>query len=439
MAVTADSTLKVPWNTDPERSYIKQNGPIGPDGPWQAPLLTSKLNDFPLLPSLFYVVTLPDKSIGGLYDPKSTPAKPINDRGLESSEMASADFYKLDSNVTPYSDTMEIVGNRDVEVNINVTVFDATKWNIFLPNNKQYTPKLGFMGLADNDKNSPSSAKTPPGILEQLKSNKTIGSRSFSMHLGSAKLKQSGSFVLGGYDQSRALGDVGKWDFNGALGLYLKDVTLGVEQGGSPFASANITKDSPASLWQGLGGSEVGRNNTRLSGGPDGSALTAPLTSFSSIYLPKGNCEGIAQHLPVTWRKDIGYYVWNTKDEQYNKIVSSPAYLGFVFATPDTKDITIKVPFGLLNLTLESPIVDSPTPYFPCKSYNGMAGVWPLGLAFLQAAFMHVDFEKGAIYLAQGPGPTLEQSLIQSFNPGDSIKTNPISSFAKTWQIIGQY
>lgn len=337
----------------------------------------------------------------------------------------------MDSDVTNYFDAMQIGGNR-VDANINVTVFDVTKWNVILPNNKQYTPKIGYMGLAEN--NGPSPDKTPPGILKQLKSNKTIGSRSFGMHLGSATLQQSGSLILGGYDQSRALGDVGKWGFDDALGLYLKDVTLGVEQGGSPFSGINITKTSPASLWKGLEGSEVGRNNTRQSGGPDGSAITAPLTSFSSFYLPKGNCEAVAEHLPVTWRKDIGYYVWNTKNEQYNKIISSPAYLGFVFATPEAKNITIKVPFGLLNLTLESPIVDSPTPYFPCQPYDGMTGVWPLGRAFLQAAFMHVDFEKGAIYLAQGPGPTLEQSVIQSCNPGDSIKTNPISSFAKTWQ-----
>lgn len=93
VVVSADSTLKVSWNTDSGGDY-EHNAPIGPDGPWQAPCLPLKTDCLAVLPSLFYGVTLADKSIGGLYDPNSTPAKPFNSHDIESSELASVDYYK---------------------------------------------------------------------------------------------------------------------------------------------------------------------------------------------------------------------------------------------------------------------------------------------------------------------------------------------------------
>lgn len=447
--VAAASTFKVNWNTDPDLcSGIDDCVPIGPDGPWQVLMLQREetlSNDgwMRVYPRLDYGTLVQNASMGGDYDP-GLGSKANDTRSgaqyLNPADLVETQYINEDMDFQSYFDIWQLPNQMEAEfLPVNLTVYPATKWNINLPNGKHYSPEIGYLGLAppDHDDLGEGHLNPPAGVLQQLKANKTIGSNSLGMHIGSASLKQSGSLILGGYDQSRALGDVGQWNFTRALIMFLKDVTLGVEKGGSPFTSLNLTEDTPASLWRGNGGSELSNNMTRMYGGPDGSVLIQPMPSLPSVYLPLGNCEAVTEHLPVTYRNDIGYYVWNVDDPLYHTIISSPAYMGFVLATPEAKNLTIKVPFGMLNLTLESPIVDKPTPYFPCHTVNSLdasGAQWALGRAFLQAAFVHMDYDRSLMSIAQAPGPKLEQALVHDYIPGDAIKSNPISSFRKTWQ-----
>lgn len=142
----------------------------------------------------------------------------------------------------------------------------------------------------------------------------------------------------------------------------------------------------------------------------------------------------MAKHLPVTWRDDIGYYTWNVDDPQYKRIVSSPAYLGFVLSSEDAKNVTVKVAFALLNLTLESPLVSAPTQYFPCHPTDSSYGVWMLGRAFLQAAFWGMDYEQNRTYIGQVPGPGHERALVKAWPTGrDALQTSAAESYASTW------
>ena len=64
------------------------------------------------------------------------------------------------------------------------------------------------------------------------------------------------------------------------------------------------------------------------------------------------------------------------------------------------------MPFALLNLTLEAPLVTEATPYFPCYLSDN---IYSFGRAFLQAAFVAEDLSTGNGYgtwfFAQAPGP----------------------------------
>jgi hypothetical protein len=75
-------------------------------------------------------------------------------------------------------------------------------------------------------------------------------------------------------------------------------------------------------------------------------------------------------------------------------IISSPAFLSFTFRLnmSTSQNITINVPFGLLNLTLTTPIVANPTQYFPLRPGQGPSGSYELGRAFMQAAFVGVNW-----------------------------------------------
>ena len=82
--------------------------------------------------------------------------------------------------------------------------------------------------------------------------------------------------------------------------------------------------------------------------------------------------------------------------------------LQFLFATSPTRDVTIPVPFNLFNLTLEPPLVDQPTPYFPCLR-NLRSTHWTLGRAFLRAAYLY-EHPGRRYFLAQAPGPKFNQT-----------------------------
>ncbi len=114
------------------------------------------------------------------------------------------------STVTSYFDSMQLISALSDDVSINTTVFATSDWKYKTTNGSSYAPGVGYLGLAKYDLLIDAD-KVPPGVLEQVKSRGIIGSKTVSMHLASAKLQQSGSFILGGYDKSRVIGPPGVW------------------------------------------------------------------------------------------------------------------------------------------------------------------------------------------------------------------------------------
>jgi hypothetical protein len=176
------------------------------------------------------------------------------------------------------------------------------------------------------------------------------------------------------------------------LPIDLLDVGIGVAEGGSPFNFASQSGILSA------GNASIEVSLPVLVEAPD-----------PYIYLPQSTCDAITRYLPVTYQDKYGLYLWNTADSNYNLIVSSPAFLSFAFRLNSSisQNLTINVPFALLNLTLTSPSVDVPTQYFPIRPVQGPSGSYELGRTFLQAAFLGVNWQtgNGVWFLAQAPGP----------------------------------
>lgn len=188
-------------------------------------------------------------------------------------------------------------------------------------------------------------------------------SDTFGLHIGAAQYDYSGSLVFGGYDKSRVIGPVTSYNTQGVIPLL--DIILGVETGGSPFDF-----ESKSGLLDG-----------DASGSAPQSTYISPEVPY--IFLPQQAIDAIVELLPVSFDETSGYYLWNTQDPQHKIIVSSPAYLGFIFQDPlgVAGSITIKVPFALLNLTLESSVSGHPTEraYFPLSELllNYINGIVP--------------------------------------------------------------
>ena len=340
-----------------------------------------------------------------------------NDSATVGSDAANSAGWKAWSDATPsgwaaqsvFYDRFDI-GLGSVVPNVSLTgLSDAYQT---YPNGRNYPIEVGILSMG-----APSLSHVWGytmmfiGSYMYTTASRRTPSYSYGIHIGSAKLGIPGSAWLGGYDKNRIMGETSAQPFTpfttnpgGNLVIGLQDIGLGVATGGSPWSYSEKSGLLSAS----------------------NSSLIAPVTvemDFGKpyLYLPPSTCDNIASTLPVTFNADLGLYLWNTDDDNYHTIVSSPAYLSFLFQKDSTnnQNITIKVPFALLNLTLQAPLVDKDTPYFPCYPTDN---VYALGRAFLQAAFVAEDFGTGDGYgtwfLAQAPGPGLvdvsDQTNIQA-------------------------
>ncbi|KAI6906279.1 hypothetical protein KC334_g5660 [Hortaea werneckii] len=201
----------------------------------------------------------------------------------------------------------------------------------------------------------------------------------------------------------------------------LTDIGLNVSSGDSVF------KGLPSGSQNGL----------LRSSGSSATAMSVGVGSgFPYLYLPRSTCDAIAEYLPVTYNEDFDLYFWNTDDEAFEQIVTSPHHLTFTFSDNNLVPRTIKVPFALLNLTLDQPLTHSPTPYFPCRPTKVVqGGMEPrLGRAFLQAAFMaKVENTK---FLAQAPGPNFDSESVNSISTEATTldPTDGAASWEDTWR-----
>ncbi len=294
--------------------------------------------------------------------------------------------------------------------------------DITYPSGKTVAAEVGLANLGG----SPLATNlSPPGALY---SSSTIQSNTFGLHIGSAQHNYPGSLIFGGYDRGRVIGPVLSFDAHTAP--HLLDINIGVEDGASPFSF-----ESKGKLLQ----------------APDSAGVTQPISAYLKpeypyIYLPKLTIEAIAENLPVKFDTTSGYWLWDTSDPMYKKVIGGANYLGFTFPslTGNTANETIKVPFALLNLTLESSVsgLGSDVPYFPLMEaeVSQLTG-YPilLGRAFMQATFTGTNWNTNMSWLAQAPGPGASREGL-GYDPvdlGDSTQNLDVPSgdalFKESW------
>ncbi|KAI2786968.1 hypothetical protein POX_g09365 [Penicillium oxalicum] len=290
------------------------------------------------------------------------------------------------------------------------------------PSGKSYPLEVGLLSLGALDINQKFSnymgpavngTSVPGAIYEQGE----IPSYSFGMHIGSPSLHIPGSLYLGGYDQKRAIGEVSVQPIdNKVLPIVLLDIGIGVVEGGSVWGNSKIT---------GL----IAKSNASLS-----SDMIVDVDATNPyIYPPRSTCDLIVANLPVTYHKDLGLYIWDTNNENYSKIITSPSYLALTFVKNglNTEKLTIKIAFALLNLTLTAPLTEVETPYFPLMPTDGKP---VLGRAFLQATFYGVHWLQKSWFLAQAPGP--DSSFLRNvvdIKPDKTVITGTKDSWEATW------
>lgn len=353
-------------------------GLYGPDGPWQAVAIS--VGDFastdfktrnpysgvwPTIDDMSYLL---GKQAGGNYttaDPQ--PQTSISIHRDNPTYFTNATIkYRLqyDDHLRGLLSVHRLgVGTLDDNrFKFTTEIVEMDGWEVSLPNGNKFTQKTGLLGMKAVLKSLTGNGCTTACTQEDLNNIGGIASRTFSLHIGSTITGQQGSFALGGYEQTRIVGPVGVFDVtpmdsmpNNMPIVFLRDFFLGVESGFSPFLT---DRTDNISVFTGLPFEDVRSPvlNVKLRARP-GSVVVEPSAAAPGIYLPRYLCEGVARHLPVILDPSTGYYFWDTASPFYNVVVNSAGYLGFVFSDRNARNITIKVPFILLNLDLEPPLV----------------------------------------------------------------------------------
>ncbi|KAI6091285.1 acid protease [Hypoxylon rubiginosum] len=407
---------------------------FGPDGPWPAVEVTlgneQKIALFPGREFQTFLLTSDycnhNTSIpcyanqAGLYNDARSQVDTTGSTGQI--QYQSNPDYMLGVDVrgeltTSWVDTVDF-GGATIE-NVSLSLLDESY--MAYPDGTWYPLSVGCLGVGAPDTINQSfsnsygpliNASLIPGYLF---AHETVASNSFGMHIGSANPKMPGSLYFGGYDQNRIVGEVLSFEDDYTKAITLKDISIKVMDGSSPWE------------FESLGGLLASGNSTINSGG-----VQVSVDGCSPyLTLPKSTCDAIAKQLPVTYNEDLGLYFWNTDDAKYSQIVSSPSILEFVFiGDSNTQNVSISVPFRHLNLTLSAPLVDDPTPYFPC--YTGPAKQFTLGRAFLQDAFVGANWGTKSWWLAQAPGPNIPSPSVVELANGGSVKASS-NDWKESW------
>src|SRR5690606_16021174 len=217
-----------------------------------------------------------------------------------------------------------------------------------------------------------------------------------SIHVGSAALNQPGSLIFGGYDRGRQLSEP----------ISYEDAQV--------FNNTSVNLHHVKGKF--LGGYDDPRDKDETFGegvkfDPNVRVLLDAGTPY--MALPNEVCDDFAKMLPVTLDEKLGLYLWDTEDKDLPRLLSS-GYLEFQFS-PSEK--MIRVPLRLLFLTLDKPLKDKPTPYFPCKRTGSITKIetprMTLGRAFLQAVNVGINNYEVIFWISQAPGPVkMEKDIV---------------------------
>lgn len=350
-------------------------GLYGPDGPWQAVAIS--VGDFAssnlktrnpysgVWPTIGDMTYLLGRQAGGNYTTQDAQRSRLTVTGIydsitnETMKYADSDGQPTASSVGQLS-VHQLTGTSDYQDSFNFTtkIWEIGGWEGSLPNGNKYTVKTGHLGTKAVLNSFTGNGCTTACTQEDVKNMGVIGSRTFSLHIGSTMTGQQGSFALGGYEQTRIVGPVGVFDVMPVENMpivFLRDLFLGVEAGHSPFRT-DRTDNISVFTGQQFGDDRSATLNTKLRAS-QGTVVVTPSAAAPGIYLPEYLCAGLSRYLPVILDPFTGYYLWNTTSPFYSALESSAGYLGFVVSDRNAHNITIKVPFVLLRLDLEPPLV----------------------------------------------------------------------------------
>jgi hypothetical protein len=245
---------------------------------------------------------------------------------------------------------------------------------------------VGQMGLLPSPINY-SSTVGSPSFLATLKDGGHIPSLAYGYQAGASYrgTKVPASLVLGGYDASRASKPLTvniNTDLTSALTVALHDIV------------ATGTLNGTLSLI----------NNERI---------LAPLdSSVPELWLPKSVCDRFESVFGLEYHEASGRYVLtDAKRDRLRQLNPTVTMTIGSDASISGNTTVIQLPYAAFDLQAGFPIFANDTNYFPIRRSDNESQ-YAIGRAFLQEAYVGVDFETGIFNVSAARWDNLNPEII---------------------------
>ena len=123
-------------------------------------------------------------------------------------------------------------------------------------------------------------------------------------------------------------------------------------------------------------------------------------STLPDLWLPQAVCESLAEALNPTLDSTTGRYLVDSVT--HSALLAASPEFTFTLATNESSSETLNIvlPYSAFDLWLLPPVYESPVPYFPIRQAPEGSD-FILGRAFLQEAYIVVDWERGNFTLWQ--------------------------------------
>ncbi|KAL8871203.1 MAG: hypothetical protein Q9174_002913 [Haloplaca sp. 1 TL-2023] len=262
---------------------------------------------------------------------------------------------------------------------------------------------LGYIGLSPYPINFTTVDIPPPSLLSQLKTEEQIPSLSYGYSAGAQyRLKQTlGTLTLGGYDESRFTPNDVSFTFAEDISRDLVLVIQSIEYSDAE----NSTKQLLLSE----------------------SVLTFIDSTVPHIWLPREACDAFESAFGLTY--DNATHLYFIDADSHDLLEERNPSVSFILAEgmEGGETVNITFPYASFDLTVSSPIVARPTRYFPIRRADN-ATQHTLGRAFLQEAYLTVDYERKNFSVSQAAFVEGATSKLMPILSPDAVSANATSS-----------
>lgn len=332
-------------------------------------------------------------SRGGIFNPNSSST--WAEKGLFQLPLSAETAFGYDGNGEFGFDILTLSYNGGGGATINHSVVAGIATKDFY---------LGTLGLTPYGTNFTDFNHPEPSILKLLRDSGQISSRSWAYTAGAyyTPKKTFGSLLFGGYDTSRFVPN---------------NLTIGLSQ--------DISRDTLVGI------QSIKKGDEQLL---DRDIIVYIDTTIPHIWLPTQVCENFERIFGLVWNPKVGLYLVN--ETLHSTLLVDNPTITFTIGSSVSRGETVEIelPYGAFDLEARE-ILDlngtssGTSRYFPLQRAQNDTQ-YALGRAFLQQAYMIVDYDRNNFSVSQAvfPDTGITERRVPILDPSQTGAANSTSS-----------